>query len=113
MDFVWSRSQRQHFARLTWCPCLFDSMHVFELQAPACLPNCFSVVSFVFLCVVVSPLRPHQLILALCNVNCVRTNDLFWVLFKKKKLYLFKGIIVNLIGSRVVKLETGFPPFVW
>lgn len=56
-------------------------MHVFELQAPACLPNCFSVVSFVFLCVVVSHFRPHQLLLALCNVNCVRTNDLFWVLF--------------------------------
>lgn len=30
------------------CPCLFNSMHVIELRAPACLPNCFSVVSFVF-----------------------------------------------------------------
>lgn len=84
-------------------------MHVFELQAPACLPNCFSVVSFVFLCVVVSHFRPHQLILALCNVNCVRTNDLFWVLFL---LYLFQGLIIYLIGSRVVLLETGFPPCV-
>ena len=78
------------------CPCLFNSMHVFELQAPACLPNCFSVVSIVFLCEVVSHLRPHQLILALFNVNCVRKNYSFWVLFL---LYLFKGLIIYLIGS--------------
>lgn len=108
MDFVWSRSQRQHFARLKWCVRVC-SMHVFELWAPACLPNCFSVVYFVFLCVVVSHLCPHRLILALCNVNCVRTNDLFWVLFLNF-IYLFTVLIIYLIGSRVVQLETGFPP---
>lgn len=54
---------------------------------------------FVFLCVVVSHLRPHRLLLALCNVNCVRTNVLFWVLIFL--LYLFKGLIIYLIGSRV------------
>lgn len=93
-------------------------MHVFELQAPACLPNCFSVVSFVFLCVVVSHFRPHQLILALCNVNCVRTNDLFWVLFFTLFIsgsnYLFdwfKSVFVLFFFCFL--LETGFPPVVW
>lgn len=80
------------------CPCLFNSMHVFELQAPACLPKCFSVVSFVFLCEIVSHLRLHELILALCNVNCVRTND-FGCFFL---IYLFKSPIISLAGSRVV-----------
>ena len=39
-------------AALCWpdvvCPCLLNPMHVFELGAPACLPNCFSVVSFLY-----------------------------------------------------------------
>lgn len=64
--------------------------------------------------------RPHQLILALCNVNCVRTNDSFWVLYLfiiylfiyLFLLYLFEGLIIYLIGSRVVLLEAGFPPCV-
>lgn len=81
------------------CPCLFNSMHVFEPRAPACLPNCFSVVSFVFLCVVVSHLRPHQLILALCNVNCVRTNDLFWVLFFKTLFIQGSNYLFNWLKS--------------
>lgn len=51
-------------AALCWpdvvCPCSFNSMHVFELQAPACLPKLLSCCFyFVILCVVVSHLRPH------------------------------------------------------
>lgn len=38
------------------------------------------VLFLLYFCVIVSHLRPHQLILALCNVNCVRTTYLFWVL---------------------------------
>lgn len=43
------------FARLTWCVrvCSIQCMCL-SYKAPACLPNCFSVVFFVFLCVVVS-----------------------------------------------------------
>lgn len=71
------------------------------LHAP---PNCFSVVSFVFLCVVVSHC-PHRPTLALRNVNCVRTNDLFRVL-----LFL---LLLDLLGLIIICPLPPVLPHVW
>lgn len=59
--------------------------------------------------------RPHQLIFALCNVNCVRTNDSFWVLYYYywNFFFFFTQFIwrsIYLIGSRLVFAWGWFPP---
>lgn len=81
------------FARLTWCVrvCSIQCMCLSYQLLHACqtalvLFFCISMCSRVSC--------PHELIFALCNVNRVRKNDSFWVLYYYYHYYLvFLGFL--------------------
>lgn len=83
------------FDRLMWCVrvCSIQCMCLSKKLLHAC-QTALVLFFCISMCSCVS--RPHQLIFALCNVNCVRTNVSFWVLYYNNLFFFYFFYSFNL-----------------